>query len=139
MLARREGIKLNAYRDSVGVWTIGVGHTTAAGAPRVMPGMKVTPEQCDEILSRDLATFEATLNKALKITIADHEFDALLSVMFNVGPQFAASTCIRRLNALDRKGAAEAIMMWNKPAEIIERRKTERDQFLTPYKGAGNG
>lgn len=128
---------LNAYRDSKGVWTIGVGHTTTAGEPRVVPGMRITPEQCDEILSRDLATFEAILNKTLKVTVADHEFDALLSVMFNVGPKFATSTCINKLNTGRLKNAAEAILMWNKPPEIIGRRKTEYEQFKTPYKGGG--
>lgn len=139
LLSQREGVVLNAYRDSKGVWTIGVGHTTTAGEPRVTPGMRISPEQCDEILSRDLATFEAILNKALKVTVADHEFDALLSVMFNVGPKFATSTCINKLNTGRLKDAAEAILMWNKPEEIRGRRKTEYEQFKTPYKGAGNG
>ncbi|MCC2111943.1 MAG: hypothetical protein KDJ16_07910, partial [Hyphomicrobiales bacterium] len=49
-----EGKRLVAYRDCVGVWTIGYGHTSRAGAPRVSPGMKITEAQADEILSRDL-------------------------------------------------------------------------------------
>jgi len=54
-IKRREGEKLSAYKDSVGIWTIGVGHTSAAGAPEVKAGMKITAAQSDEILARDLA------------------------------------------------------------------------------------
>jgi lysozyme len=96
-------------------------------------GMTITDQQCDEILMRDLEKFEATLDEALEVPVADHEYDALLSIMFNVGPQFATSTAIKRLNQGDRRGCADAIMMWNKPPEIIGRRKTEQSQFLTPY------
>lgn len=133
-LTDREGKRLNAYLDTKKIPTIGVGHTTAAGPPAVTMGMTITAQQCDAILILDLAKFEAILDKALKVPVADHEYDALLSVMFNVGPKFATSTAIKRLNAGDRPGCAAAIMMWNKPPEIIGRRQTEQSQFLTPYK-----
>lgn len=135
LLSQREGVRLHAYRDSKGIPTIGVGHTSAAGDPKVAMGMEITPQECDEILTRDLGKFEAILNAALKVSTADHEYDALLSIMFNVGPKFATSTCIKRLNGGDRKNAANAILMWNQPPEIIGRRHTEYVQFITPYKG----
>jgi lysozyme len=133
-LTDREGKVLKAYRDTQGIPTIGVGHTTAAGEPRVVMGMMITAEECDQILIRDLAKFENILNASIRVPVADHEYDALLSVMFNVGPKFATSTAIRRLNEGDRKGCAAGIAMWNKPPEIIRRRQTEVSQFLTPYK-----
>jgi lysozyme len=133
LLTDREGKRLKAYLDTKGIPTIGVGHTSAAGPPDVEMGMTITDEECDEILGRDLAKFEAVLDEALDEEVADHEYDALLSIMFNVGTQFATSTAIKRLNEGDRPGCAEAIMMWNKPPEIIGRRKTEQRQFLTPY------
>jgi lysozyme len=135
LLIQREGVRLKAYKDSVGVWTIGVGHTASAGAPAPIPGMTITAAECDEILTRDLRQYEQAIERALKVPVADHEFDALVSICFNVGPKFGSSTCIKRLNAGDRKGAAEAIMMWSKPPEIIGRRRTEQQQFKTPYKG----
>lgn len=135
LLSQREGIRLHAYRDSKGIPTIGVGHTSAAGDPHVSMGMEITAAACDEILSRDLGKFEDALNHAITVSVADHEFDALLSIMFNVGPKFSASTCIRRLNVGDRKGAAEAILMWEQPPAIIGRRHTEYVQFITPYQG----
>lgn len=136
LLSQREGVRLKAYRDSKGIPTVGVGHTTAAGDPVVQIGMTISPAQCDEILSRDLSKFEAILNDALKVPVADHEFDALLSIMFNVGPAFARSTAIRLLNRGDRRGAAQHILDWEIPPSIIGRRHTEYVQFITPYPAA---
>lgn len=135
-LIGREGERLTAYRDSVGIWTVGVGHTTAAGVPAVKPGMKITKAQSREILARDLVKFENVIMNAVKVKLTPNQWDALFSICFNVGPKFAQSTCIRRLNAGDVKGAAEAILMWNKPPEILSRRRAERLQFITPYEKA---
>jgi lysozyme len=135
LLTQREGVRLKAYRDTVGVWTIGVGHTAAAGPPSPVPGMVITAAECERILSRDLVLYEKAIAQALKVMVAQHEFDALVSICFNVGPKFAQSICIKRLNTGDRRGAAAAIMMWSKPPEIVGRRRTEQRQFLTPYTG----
>lgn len=133
-LIAREGLRLKAYRDSVGVLTIGVGHTSNAGPPIVVEGMTITSAQCDEILTRDLHKFEDSINSALKVIVAQNEFDALTSICFNVGPKFAASSTIRLLNKGDKAAAADAIMLWSKPKEIIGRRQSEQRQFRTPYK-----
>lgn len=135
-LQGREGTKLEAYRDSVGVWTIGTGHTAACGAPIPHYGLTITADAADACLARDLGLFERAIAGALKVPVAQHEFDALVSIAFNVGPGFANSTAVRKLNAGDRAGAAKAIMMWSKPASIISRREGERDQFVTPYETA---
>jgi lysozyme len=135
LLIEREGCILHAYKDSVGVWTIGVGHTAAAGSPIPVPGMRITSEDADAILTKDLTLYERAIEGALKVPVTQNEYDALVSICFNVGPKFANSTCIKRLNAGDRGGAAEAIMLWNKPPEIIGRRRVEYNQFKTPYQG----
>lgn len=136
-ITQREGKRLRAYHDSVGIMTIGVGHTSAAGPPMVTEGMAITDAECDEILSRDLAKFEKTVNECVKVPLAQNEFDALVSFCFNIGqPGFARSHVVSYLNDGDRKAAADSFMMWNKPPEIIGRRKTEMVQFLTPYKTA---
>lgn len=130
-IVKREGVILHAYHDSVGVLTIGTGHTSAAGEPKVVPGMVITKEENDVILRRDLEPIERQVNSNVKVPITQNQYDALVSIIFNVGPGFLRSTAMKRLNAGDYKGAAEAIMMWNKPPEIIGRRDTERRQFLT--------
>jgi lysozyme len=100
-----------------------------------MPGLTITAQEADEILTRDLVLYERAIDAALKVPVTQNQYDALVSICFNVGPKFAQSTTIKRLNAGDVAGAADAILFWNKPAEIIGRRKTEQKQFLTPYPG----
>ncbi len=134
LIEAREGVRLKAYRDSAGIWTIGVGHTSAAGPPAVVPGLGITPTQASDILSQDLAQFERAVAQAVTVPLAAHEFDALISLAFNIGAgAFARSTLVRRLNAGDRAGAAEAFLMWanagGKPL-LLRRRKAERRQFL---------
>lgn len=131
-IIQREGVFLHAYRDSVGVWTIGTGHTTAAGPPKVTPGMLITKEQNDSILMKDLGPIEQQAAEYIKVPVSQNQYDAIISIVFNVGPKFWKGTSIRKLNQGDYKGAAEAIMLWNKPLEIIGRRRSEQQQFLTP-------
>ena len=136
-IARREGNKLKAYKDSVGIWTIGVGHTTAAGLPKVAAGLVITAAQSDEILSRDLAKFENAVNGAVKVPLSQNQFDALVSLAFNIGGgAFAKSTLVRKLNKGDYRGAADSFMNWNKAGGkvldgLTKRRNEERAQFLS--------
>jgi lysozyme len=109
-IARREGTKLSAYQDSKGVWTIGTGHTSAAGDPKVSKGLKITAWEADQILSRDLGTVENTVNGNVRVPLNQNEFDALASLVFNIGgAAFRGSTVLRKLNAGDRAGAADAL------------------------------
>lgn len=136
-ITRREGNELRAYKDSVGVLTIGVGHTSMAGPPKVTSGMKITAKESDEILSRDLAKFEAAVNNAVKVPLSQNQFDALVSLAFNIGGgAFAKSTLVRKLNAKDYAGAADSFLSWNKAGgKVLKgltiRRQDERKQFLS--------
>lgn len=80
-----EGPALKAYNDGTGVWTIGYGHTSAAGLPRVYPGMAITQAEADAILASDLASVEADVNHHVTATINQNEFDALVSFDYNTG------------------------------------------------------
>lgn len=131
-IIQREGVILHAYQDSVGVWTIGTGHTSAAGPPTVTPGLQITKEQNDEILLNDLKPIENQFTQYVHVPITQNQYDAILSIVFNVGPKFWHSTTIQRLNAGDIQGAAAGIMQWCIPKEIIGRRRGEQKQFLTP-------
>ncbi|NEU14078.1 lysozyme [Methylobacterium sp. BTF04] len=134
VLIAREGRRLAAYRDSVGIWTIGIGHTSAAGPPTVTPGLRITAAECDALFARDVARYVRSVAATVPPDLADHAFDALVSLCFNIGPgAFARSSVVRRLAAGDRDGAAAAILLWNRPAELIPRRGAEYDQFRTPY------
>ena len=135
-----EGLRLKAYRDCVGVWTIGYGHTSRAGAPRVSPGMKITEAEADEILSRDLRVFEGGVANALakaKGEVLQREFDALVDLAFNIGlGAFRSSSLLRAYLAGDKAKAAEKFLDWTKAGGrvvpgLVARRKRDRAWFLT--------
>ncbi len=144
LIGQREAVILTAYKDIAGIWTIGVGHTSAAGAPEVTAGMKITADEASDILSRDLVVFENIVNEAVKILLNQNEFDALVSFTFNVGTDaFLASTLLKDLNAGNRDGAADQFLVWNEitdpktkkkvvASDLTKRRTAERKQFLTP-------
>ncbi|WP_051439980.1 lysozyme [Methylobacterium sp. 10] len=128
-LKSREGVRLKAYLDSVGVPTIGYGHIKG-----VKLGQIITQAQADAFFLEDLASHALPILSCIKVPVADHERDALISIASNIGVGgFKGSTFLRLLNAGDRKGCATAIMSWTKNKEMISRRTAERDQFLTPY------
>ena len=131
-----EGLRTTAYQDSVGVWTIGYGHTSMAGEPKVTPGMRITPDQATAILANDLGKYESAVSSALKRTPTGNQFAAMVSLCFNVGPgNFLKSSVLTRFNAGDMQGAADAFLMWDKAGGkvlqgLVNRREAERKLFL---------
>ncbi len=135
-LVAREGERLTAYKDSVGVWTIGVGITTASGLIKVVPGLKITKAQSAALFAQAVEKYVDPVRKALRSDRVwpQEFFDACVSLCFNIGPVGSQhSSVVRRANAGDMAGAIGAFLMWNKPAVIIPRRQGERDQAATPY------
>lgn len=139
-IAEHEGIVLGPYRDSVGVWTYGVGHTAAAGGPdpakmtrfdtRTWPEARAEEEllKALALFDTDLDSYEDRVRRAIKVPLKAHEFDALVSFDFNTGGIFKAQLT-RQINAGNRSG--EGFMGWLKPKEIIKRRKAEMNLFVT--------
>lgn len=125
-LEREEGCVLHAYRDSVGVWTIGYGNT----GPDVRPGLVWTQEQADEALTRRLATeFEPAVNTC-KVALNQGQYDALILLTYNIGTNgFLGSTLLRKLNAGDFEGASAEFPKWCIPSELLPRRVRERAMF----------
>jgi lysozyme len=84
------------------------------------------------ILREDLGKrFEPAVRDTIKTPLKDHQFDALVSFAFNIGTGgFRDSTVAKRLNAKDFAGAADAMLMWRRPPEIVPRRRRERELFL---------
>lgn len=132
-LAAREGIVTSRYLDSAKppVWTIGIGHTAAAGAPdpRTFTG-KLTPAQAIDLFAADLAKYEAEVTRALKRPVTQAQFDALVSFHYNTGAIGRASAVDLLNRGAPPEAVADALMLWNKPASIIPRRKMEHDLFL---------
>jgi len=134
-LALHEGIVPAPYLDSVSVWTYGIGHTAAAGAPSPADMAKGNPQDVDaavraavRVFRSDLAKYEAAVERALRVPVEPHEFDALVSFHFNTGGIGKASLT-RLLNSGDRAGAADGFMGWRRPAAIIPRREAEQRLF----------
>lgn len=129
-LVAEEGCKLEAYRDTKGIWTIGVGHTGAMGYPVPVAGMVIDDVLARRTLANDVAVFERAVVQAVKTPINQGMFDALVRWCFNIGARgMTNSTAITLLNMGDMRGAADAILMWNKPAEIRARRWREHRDF----------
>lgn len=132
-LIKEEGEVLTAYKCQVGVWTIGVGHT----GKDVVPGMEISKEKSRELLKLDLRRFENIVNKSINGTLKQHEFDALVSLAFNIGVSaFSKSTLVKRINAgADIKDIEVAWKMWRmgggKVLPILVRR---REKEIKMYK-----
>jgi len=113
LIRQWEGLRLTAYKDAVGVLTIGHGHTSRAGPPTVKPGMKITQAEADRILRADLAVFEAAVENAVKVDLTDNQFAALVSFTFNVGiGNLQKSTLLRKLNKGDYDGVPMELGKW---------------------------
>ena len=119
-----EALELKAYKPTPDdVWTIGWGHTKTAKR-----GMVITEEQAEELLRFDIAWVEDTIADLVKVPLTQKQYDALASLIFNIGrPNFTNSTVLRRLNQKAYKGAAEAFLMWDK--------QRGKDGVLRPLKG----
>ena len=110
-----EGLYLQAYRCPAGVLTIGYGHTSVAGEPKVVAGMKITKQEAEDILRRDLAAVEADVGRLVKVPLTQNQFDALVSFQFNTGG-LGRSSALKRLNAGNYADVPAALLLWNKAA-----------------------
>lgn len=127
-LILREGFRNRAYKDTKGIWTIGVGHT----GPEVVEGLVWTNKEVNDAFSKDVKWAVDAVN-TVKHPLNQNMFDALVSFVFNIGEtQWNNSTMKRLLNVGDYKGAWEQFDRWVIPKEITGRRMSEKAQFITP-------
>lgn len=132
-----EGLRLKAYQDSVGVWTIGYGTTRINGEP-VKQGMEITKEKAEELLLEDVTAFANKIKPLITASVTTNQFNALVSLAYNIGVgAFGKSTLLKKLNSGDIFSAADQFLVWNKAGGkvlqgLVNRRKKERELFLTP-------
>lgn len=132
MIQSFEGLRLRAYKDIVGIPTIGYGHT----GKDVKMGMVITKAQAEEIMRVDLAWFEQAVDGLIQVKVTQNQFDAMVSLTYNIGGNaFADSTLLRKFNRGDVQGAADEFLRWNKAGGkevqgLTRRRHRERDHFL---------
>lgn len=126
-----EGVRLKSYKCPAGVWTLGVGHTSAAGPPAVKPGMEITNAQAMKILANDLVKFENGVDSLVKVPLKQNQFDALVSFAFNVGlGALGKSTLLKKLNAGQYDAVPAELMKWTKAGGkelpgLVRRRRAE--------------
>lgn len=124
-------MKLEAYTDAAGVWTIGYGHTTNAGKPAVYRGMRITKQTANEMLIRDLTQYEAAVENSVKVKLNDNQFAALVSFTYNVGiSNFKKSNLLKKLNQGDYAAIPAEFSKWTKAGKkrlsgLVNRRSAE--------------
>ena len=146
MIESFEGCLLKASNKLDGVWTIGYGQTGRYYGKRVRRGMTTTKAEAHAWLrDHSIKTYEDAVTQAVKVPLNQNQFDALVSFTYNVGVgALKQSTALRKLNAGDYAGAADALTMWTKCrrkvlAGLVRRRKEERALFLTPVTQTNTG
>lgn len=127
-----EGFRATPYLCTGGVPTIGWGTTKGI----TMKHPAITREQADQWFDRDIRVFENAVNKAVKVDLNQHQFNALVSFTYNVGVgALQNSTLLRVLNERAYLEAADQFLRWNKSGGkvttgLVRRRNAERDLFL---------
>lgn len=133
IIKKHEGLRLEAYLPTPNdVWTIGYGHTHTT-----KQGMKITAGQAESLLRKDITWVEKAVNKLVVVPLTQNQFDALSSLVFNIGEGgFSSSTLLRLLNSGDYEGAANQFLRWNRQKGrvlngLTKRREEERKLFLS--------
>ena len=130
LLTHFEGLRLEAYQDSVGVWTIGYGHTKG-----VIPSMKITESQAGNLLKTELIEYQNYINSMVKVGLSQCEYDALVCWVYNLGPtNLSNSTLLTLLNQEVKFHIPDQIRRWNKAGGkvlkgLVRRREAEALMF----------
>ena len=132
LIKKYEGLRTNAYLCPANVWTIGYGHTKG-----VKQGMMISHQDAEKLLKEDLAYFELAVYSAVKVPLTQNQFDALVSLAFNIGVgAFNQSTLLRWLNRKHYISAAEQFLRWTRGGGkvlpgLVKRRKEEYELFMS--------
>ncbi len=139
IIAQFEGLRLKAYQDTAGVWTIGYGTTKNPDTgQKIKEGDTITKAKALDWLKKDTAAFKAGVEKLVKVPVNDNQLAALTSLAYNIGlTAFSRSTLLRYLNSnVAKEQVAAQFLRWNRSGgQIVRgltiRRKLESDLFLT--------
>ena len=135
LICHFEGLKLERYRDAVGLWTIGYGHLILKTEMEKL--IKITTGEAKTLLRKDLRRTEQGVQKLVSVSVTQNQFDALVSFAFNLDVgSLKKSTLLRKLNAGDVQGAALQFKSWNKAGGkvltgLTRRREAEMKLFLS--------
>lgn len=146
-IAQHEALRTAVYYDQAGHATIGYGH-------KIKPGesfISISADDALTILAADVGVAEDAVNALVRVGLSQSQFDALVSLVFNIGSgNFRSSTLLRRLNGGDYAGALAQFGVWNKVRSggglvvsngLVSRRAAEAALFAagTDYNGSTYG
>jgi lysozyme len=127
-----EGFREAPYLCADGVWTIGYGHAIRNGERFV----RINQAEAEKLLTVDLKRFEDCVNKVVKVPLAQNQYDALVSLAFNIGcGAFSRSTLLKHVNKKRFAQAAAEFQRWVKGSKgqtingLVNRRKVESKIF----------
>lgn len=126
-----EGCELKAYRCAANVLTIGYGSTKG-----VTEDMEITQEGAEELLQEEMHEYEGYINDMVKVPLEQHQFDSMVSWVFNLGSgNLGSSTLLKKLNNSEYDEVPEQIKRWNKAGGkvlegLVRRREAEALLFL---------
>lgn len=138
LIKKWEGLRLNAYQDIVGIWTIGFGSVF----PKVTPGQVITLDEANDRFDIDLARFEQGISSMASVLLNSNQFSALVSLAYNVGlGGLKGKGLMNKLNSGDYKGAADSFPKYSNAGGkqdpgLYKRRLEEKALFLTPITSA---
>ena len=123
LLKESEGLRLKAYQDGGGVWTIGYGHTSAAGGMKVYAGLTITKEKAEQLLREDLSRMTyPVIDDLVKVPLTQGQFDAMCSFIYNLGAtQVSTSTLLKRLNQGKYDEAAAQFKRWKYDNGVVQK------------------
>jgi lysozyme len=133
-----EGLKLKAYKDSVGIWTVGFGNifNLDTGNP-IKEGDEISLETAERWLKIEVDNLQAKMRKVITVPLNDNQWTALTSLAYNIGfGAFKRSTLLRLLNAgASKEEVAKQILRWNKAGGkevkgLTNRRQAEFNLFI---------
>jgi lysozyme len=145
-LADYEDLMLTPYLDSGGVKTVGIGSTVSD-----IPDLKswswtkpISIQAAVDIYVKSLAKYEKAVNDALKVPIAQHQYDALVSFIYNCGIGAVNSSVFKRVNNKESNiRVGQALLMWVndngvRVKGLVNRRAAEAKVYATGvYKSNG--
>ena len=130
LIKKFEGCETTAYQDSVGVWTIGFGHTKG-----VEEGQTCSIEDAESMLADEMDEYEGYINNMVKVDLQQHEFDALVAWVYNLGPtNLGESTMLKVLNGGQFDRVPDEMNRWTRAGGkilegLVRRRQAESLMF----------
>ncbi|NEO55458.1 MAG: lysozyme [Okeania sp. SIO3B5] len=141
IIKKWEGLYLDAYLNSVEIWSIGYGITEYSDGKKVKQGDEISIQQARKFLQYKVDKVTDEVNQLIRVSLTQNQFDALVSFCYNVGiTTFKYSTLLEKLNQGDYQSAANEFPKWNKVMvngvktilpSLVERRDNEKNLFLS--------